>query len=309
MKPDALPAHTPYDGSAKPFQIGLKPLDLHDWIEIDNTYDAQMPEKRRIYAAHPDQVFVAEGGTDAAQKEVLDLLLEHLPTRFPERFQQTCRGMAITGQPALNLAEMRSMPALRAASLLVAEDLILMRASPTGWRLVAGSLCFPSSWSLTEKFGKPMQEIHAPVPAFGPGTRMADLIARMFDRLQPGNPVLRFNWSIQANDALYHPLSNEQRLDRATARPSKFAGGNAAAFIRVERQTLRKLPVSGDILFTIRIHLDPLALLTRHPDRLALSASLAAQLSALDIDQLDYKGLTADRDRLVQMLGAMAATG
>mgnify|MGYP000846223527 CR=1 FL=1 len=42
-----------------------------------------------------------------------------------------------------------------------------------GWRLAAGSLCFPSSWSLVEKFGKPLQDIHAPVPGFGPGTRSA----------------------------------------------------------------------------------------------------------------------------------------
>jgi len=303
-----LPTHTPYDGSSKLFQIGLKPLDLDDWIEIDHTFDAQLREKRRIYAEHADKVFVAETGTEDAQREVLDLLLEHLPRRFPWCFERYSDGIAVTGQPASSVAEMGSLPPLHVASLLVQEDLILMRRGENGWRLAAGSLCFPSSWKLTEKFGKPMHEIHAPVPAFGPGTRMADLIARMFDKLQPGNPVQRFNWSIQANDALYHPLSNEERADRATLRPAKFADG-AAAFIRVERQTLRKLPVSGDILFTIRIHLDPMAVLGRHPERARLAAGFAAQLSALDIEQLDYKGLTADRDRLVGMLGAMEAAG
>jgi hypothetical protein len=305
-----LPAHTPYDGSTPLFTIGLKPLDLQDWIEIDQTYDAQLREKRRLYGEHPDEVFVAEAGTEDAQREILDLLLAHLPKRFPERFGQQCKGMAIAGHPALSTVEMRSMPPLKAASLLVQEDLILMRRSEAGWRLVAGSLCFPSSWKLVEKFGKPMHEIHEPVPAFGPGTRMADLIARMFDKLQPGNPVQRFNWSIQAGDALYHPLSNVERIDRATGRPSKFPDADAAAhaFIRVERQTLRKLPASGDILFTIRIHMDPLALLARHPDRATLAAAFAAQLMALDQQQLDYKGLTADRDRLVGLLGAMAGT-
>ena len=216
--------------------------------------------------------------------------------------------MKVTGHPALGTAEMRSLPPLHIASLLVQEDLILMRRSENGWRLAAGSLCFPSSWKLTEKFGKPMHEIHEPVPAFGPGTRMADLIARMFDKLQTGNPVQRFNWSIQANAELYHPLSGVERIDRATNRPSKFPDADAAAhaFIRVERQTLRKLPVSGDILFTIRIHLDPLSVLERHADRKSLAASFAAQLSALDTDQLDYKGLTADRDRLVALLKAMS---
>lgn len=304
-----MPAPTPYDGSTKPFTVGLKPLDLDDWIEIDHTFDAQMREKRRIYADHPDDVFVAEGGTEAAQREVLALLLDQLPKRFPERYQQTCKGVAISGHPALSVAAMASMPPLRAASLLVQEDLILMRRSESGWRLVAGSLCFPSSWALTEKFGKPLQDIHQPVPAFGPGTRTAGIIERIFDNLAVELPVQRFNWSIQAGDALYHPLSDRQRIDRATMRPSNFPDGDVAAhaFIRVERQTLRKLPASGDILFTIRIYLDPLSVLARSPDRSALATAFAGQLAALDVDQLDYKGLTADRERLVDLLRAMAA--
>ena len=90
---------------------------------------------------------------------------------------------------------------------------------------------------------------------------------------------------------------------RAASGPSRFPGADvaASAFIRVERQTLRKLPASGDILFTIRIHLDPMKVLESHPDRAALAASFAAQLAALDKAQLDYKGLTADRDRLVAL--------
>jgi len=170
-------------------------------------------------------------------------------------------------------------------------------------------LCFPSSWSLTEKFGKPLHRIHDPVPGFGTGTRPAEVISRMFDNLQ-GQAVERFNWSVQANDALYHPLSDRQRIARAADRPSNFPDGdiNAHAFIRVERQTLRKLPLSRDILFTIRIHLDPLAVLARHPERARIAASFATQLGELDEAQLDYKGLTADRDRLVVYLGEMAAS-
>jgi hypothetical protein len=52
---------------------------------------------------------------------------------------------------------MRAMP-LKAAALLVQEDLILMRKGEDGWRLAAGSLCFPSSWTLTEKFGRPCRK-------------------------------------------------------------------------------------------------------------------------------------------------------
>lgn len=301
-----LPTHTPYDGSSKLFTVGLKPLDLDRWIEVDGHLIDYLAEKRRLYAEIPDKVFVEEDGTRDAQREVRDLIEAHLLTAFPEIYRRTSVGMEVIGAEG-NKADVFSNAPLVAASLLVQEDLILMRRDDSGWRLAAGSLCFPSSWSLLEKFGRPLQEIHAPVPGFGPGTRPAELINRMFDGLQ-GQAVERFNWSIQADDALYHPLSNVERIDRATNRPSRFPDGdvNAHAFIRVERQTLRKLPVSRDILFTIRIHLDPLAVLARHPDRATLAASFAAQLLALDEAQLDYKGMTADRDRLVVLLNHMA---
>jgi hypothetical protein len=304
---NVLPAHTPYDGSSKPFAIGLKPLDLANWIEVDEHLCAYLAEKRRLYAEIPEQVFVEEPDTRAAQQEVLDLLRAYLPARFPHSHRLADGAVEVIGAAPPPLAPPPDAP-LVSASLLVQEDLILMRRGGDGWRLAAGSLCFPSSWVLTEKFGQPLHTIHVPVPGFGPGSRPDELIARMFDGLQ-GQAVERFNWSIQTGEALYHPLSDVQRIDRATNRPSKFADAgeiDAAAFIRVERQTLRKLPVSKAVLFTIRFHLDPLAVLAGHPDRAKLAASFAGQLLALDQAQLDYKGLTADRDGLAAFLAGMA---
>ncbi|TIV68807.1 MAG: DUF3445 domain-containing protein [Mesorhizobium sp.] len=303
------PTHTPYDGSSKLFTIGLKPLEFDRWIEADEFLLPHLAEKRRLYAEIPEKVFVEEDGTRDAQREAMELLVAHLPANHPGTHHRNGPDIEVTGfEGAVDtLAPALTEAPLVKASLLVQEDLILMRRGDDGWRLAAGSLCFPSSWSLREKFGKPLQQIHAPVPGFGPGTRPADLINRMFDGLQ-GQAVERFNWSIQADDALYHPLSNRERIDRATNRPTRFPDGdiNAHAFMRVERQTLRKLPVSRDILFTIRIHLDPLAVLVRHPERATLAGSFAEQLNALDQAQLDYKGLTADRDRLVAFLHGMA---
>jgi hypothetical protein len=294
-------AHTPYDGSAKPFTIGLTPLDPARWLEIDGNRDAYLAEKRRLYTEVPEQVFVAEDDTQAAQQEVLDTVEHHLREYFPAL-------AAEIPQPDVSDCSLATQP-LRAASLLVQEDLVLMRRGEEGWRLAAASLCFPSAWSLAEKFGRPLQDIHTPVPGFGRGTRTADVIQRIFDNLKADQPVERMNWSLQAGPALYMPLSNAGRQERAERKPSRFPEPDVAAnaFIRVERQTLRRLPRCGDILFTIRIHLDPMTMLERHPQRASLAASFAEQLAALETTQIDYKGLSADRDRLVARLRAMAA--
>lgn len=292
---------TPYDGSSKLFQIGLKPLDLAQWIDVDDQLAAQLAEKERLRAAHPAEVFVAEPGTEDAQAEVLALLAEHLVARFPEIYRREGGVIEIVPAGRRVALDAQGVPPLLVAASLVQEDLILMRRGEAGWRLAAGSLSFPSSWSLREKFGRPIHEVHGPVPDFGPGTRNAELIARMFDHLRPEIAVIRWNWSLYGDDRLYHP---------ETAGPDARRFGAAAerVFLRTERQTLRRLPKSLDILFTIRIRVDPLSALERHPDAPTIAGAVAAQLRELSDEQAAYKGLAAERDKVIARLEAIAAS-
>jgi hypothetical protein len=297
----ARPIATPYDGSSKLFQIGLKPLDAAQWIAVDERLPAYLDEKERLAAEHTDLVFVAEPGTEAAQAEVLAMLAAHLPERFPQTYRRADDAIEIV--PARRVVRLDTADApLRIAASLVQEDLLLMRKDGEAWRLVAGSLSFPSSWSLREKFGRPMHVVHGPVPEFGTGTRNAGMIERMFDHLRPATPVIRWNWSIYGDDALFHP-------EAADPSRRRFGDGERAenVFMRVERQTLRKLPESRDILFTVRISVDPLAALEQQPEAGAIAAALIVQLNELNAAQLDYKGMTLERDRLVARLGEIAA--
>ncbi len=298
-------AHTPYDGSATPFTIGLKRLDAADWIETDDRLESFLAEKDRHFAERRAQVFAEEAQTRDAQREVLEKLLSHLAGHHANTHMVSDGAVTVAGRRIpLDSAD----PPLMIASRLVQEDLVLMRRGESGWRLAAASLCFPSSWCLAEKFARPIEDIHAPVPGFGRGTRTAALINRIFDNLKPDQPVERMNWSLQTDDALHKPLSSLKRDERAAARPARFTdhAGLDGAYVRVERQTLHRLAESGDILFTIRIHLDPIQMLRNHPERDRIAAAFAAQLRALDADQLDYKGLTTDRERLAAALDRMA---
>ena len=299
------PVHTPYDGSSKPFSIGLKPIDKNAWIEIDDALPDYLAEKRRLYAERPDAVFVAEPDTVASQQEVVDWLADFLPTNRPDIYQRENGAINIVGAHEPVLLDGQPDSPLITASLLVQEDLVLMRSGTDGWRLAAASVCFPSSWTLTEKFGRPLEQIHGPVPGFGPGTRTATVIRRIFDNLQPGQPVERHNWALVTDDHLYHPAAEVEKTGGTPPDLARFES-IARAFIRVERQTLTRLPGSGDILFTIRIHVDPMTVLKRHPDRTALATGFADLLAALEPKHLTYKRLVADRDALVEQLRRLA---
>jgi hypothetical protein len=290
------PRHTPYDRSNKPFQIGLKPLDPAEWIDVDKGLSTYLDEKHRLGLTRFRDVFAEEDGTGAAQAEVLALLAAYLPQKFPEVYRRVGDAIDVAGRAIA----LEATPALWTAARLVQEDLLLMRKGERGWHLGAAALCFPSSWTLAEKIGRPMHEIHAPVPGFGAGSRPAELIERMFDHLRPGMPVLRWNWSLYGDADLFHPHS---------AHPEgRFGSGMRAetVFFRVERQTLRKLPVSGNILFTVRIYLDPIAALETHPDAAPIAAALIEQIEAFTPEQAAYKGLSLERDRLVARLREIA---
>ncbi len=287
--------HTPYDGSSRLFAIGAKPLDPDAWIEADARLAADLAEKERLAATRWEEVFAAEPGTAAAQAEVLALLAEHLPARFPALYRRVGATMQMGGRTVA----LDEKPALWTAARLVQEDLVVMRRGAAGWRLAAASLSFPSAWRLGEKFGRPMDEVHAPVPGFGAGTRNAELVARMFDNLRPEIPMIRWNWSVYGDADLFHPHNSPARRFGAGARAENV-------FLRVERQTLRRLPQSLDILFTIRVIVDPLEELERHSDAPRIARALIGQLLSFTAEQLDYKGLTLERDRLVARLREIA---
>jgi dimethylamine monooxygenase subunit A len=285
--------HTPYDGSSKPFNIGVRPLDIQDWVEVDANLPAYLKEKARHYRDDRHQVIVSEESSLEAQSEVLQLLAEHVCKRYPDIYRQTESGIDIlNGEFHVSLDD-PSLPPLAIAAKLVQEDLVLMSASPDGWRLVAASLCFPSAWNLLEKFGHPLHKVHGPVPGFGTGTRNASVIDRMFDNLRPEQPVMRWNWSLHEDGQLHHPTSH-------SGSESRFGNGDIGGhvFLRVERQTLRKLRKTGDIIFTVRIYLDPLEVLEIIPDGDKLAAAIDEQLSAFSVDQESYKGLIGERERI-----------
>ncbi|MDF2996845.1 MAG: hypothetical protein K0R27_2482 [Xanthobacteraceae bacterium] len=294
--------HTPYDGSRKPFTVGLAPLDLTDWIEPDRRLAPTLAEKDHLLATRRDIVMREEPGMREAQREALALIAEHVVARQPDIYRR--EGNRITIVPAggvIDLDDPDEAPLVTAARL-VSDDLLMMRAAEGGYRLVAAVLCFPSAWSLTEKFGQSLDALHAAVPGYP--DRLARVMNRIFENLKVDQPVWRVNWSIYPDDELHHPESKERPRDW-------FDEDDLApeAFVRVERQTLRRLPVSGDILFTVRIHVDPFDAFRRHPEGARLASALREQILGLDEAQLAYKALTEHRDAVAAALARIAAGG
>ncbi|MGF0539293.1 heme-dependent oxidative N-demethylase family protein [Agrobacterium sp. ES01] len=283
--------YTPYDGSSKPFTIGLSPLDENRWIEPDADLPRYLDEKARLVELRRHNILRWSPESVQAQQECLDMLVDHMTHNHGHLYSRK-GGVVSTADRIVDIADTRYPPIFRAGSL-IQDDLVILQKRPDGWTITAAHLAFPSSWSLAEKFSQPMDKVHEHVPGFQAGTRNATIVNRIFDNLLPEQPAERFNWSVNWTSALYHPPA---------PRPLSADIDVANAIIRVERQTLRKLPKTGAIVFTIRIYLDPIKAIATGPGGTARATVLAEQLQSLDMKQAEYKGLTEMRQQLVDAL-------
>lgn len=156
--------------------------------------------------------------------------------------------------------------------------------------LLAGCVCFPSSWALEEKMRQPLDAIHAPVPTLN--DQFANPVQQFLSRIKPGISWERINWGLSRSPELnQHPTRNLPRLDANVQLQE--------VWFRAEYQSLVALPKSGGVLFGIRLAIEPLANLCRHQQ---FRAGIAAAIRSMPEPIAAYKGLAAARRRLLDLL-------
>lgn len=277
-KPLYAPFETPYRLS-----MGLMALKPEEWIEVDDDLAADLAEKQRLLAERHGDVFAALPGSEAGQREVLELLATHLTEHFPDLYRRDGRCLHVVAADAYWDLDDADLAPLDLAGRLVQEDLCLMQHDGAAWRLTAASLCFPTRWKLADKIGRPLDAIHDPVPDFA--DKLARPVSRFFDRIKTDKPVWRLNWSLIDDPALFQPEGH----GRGDLDPS-ITPDNAGErlWLRVERQTLRRLSATGAVLFTIRIHRWPLARLADRPEA---AGRLAQSIATMPPAMQRYKSL------------------
>jgi dimethylamine monooxygenase subunit A len=170
-------------------------------------------------------------------------------------------------------------------------DFLLLKADASGSvRLLAGCVCFPSSWSLAEKIGKPIGIIHDVVP--GLNASIGDQIQTFLTRLRPGAAWLRANWGLSRSPELnQHPDRRLPRLDAAVT-PDEV-------WLRIEYQALAALPRSQGVLFGIRIAVHSLREIRANAE---IAPRLARALRTMPEAVAHYKGIAEARAGVLKLL-------
>ena len=233
------------------------------WLYRDDAYDQQMALRDRLVALKRADVIAS-----AASEPVHELL--HAVLRLLRRDEGYQPVIGTSGDViAMRRPDDVEVPLdfddpLRLLARLVQEDLLILSPGPRKEHVLDGGVvCFPASWTLAQKISKPLSAIHAPVPQYT--AEMATRVQRILDNLAPAAPVWRANWLRYNDPALHQPL-RESAARTFTA--------NKPWYMRVEYQTLMKLPKSGALVFgihTIQVARKDLS----REQRLSLDSALA----------------------------------
>jgi hypothetical protein len=292
LPPQAM--YLPFECGPYRMSMGLFTVAEPAWFELDARYPEEMAERRRLLDTQRDAVFAAVPQSDEARAETLTETAGNLAASYPAWFVRDGSRLhnRLTGEnwdldaPAYDPLEV--------AGRLVQEDLCLIQPGADGPLLTAAVLCFPSRWRLAEKIGKPLAAVHTPVPFYA--ERLSRPVDRFIQHVKVGHITARLNWSVLDDPALFQPAGKwRQGVNGAVT----AANAGETLFLRVERQTLRRLPRTGAVLFGIRVHVYPLAAAIRTA---ADAARLAEAVRALPEQTLHYKSFLPIRVALLGWL-------
>jgi dimethylamine monooxygenase subunit A len=277
---DSAAPYLPFDGGRFRLMMGLMPLPPAEWIDCDSDLAQDLAAKRKLLETRREEVFAALPEAEAPAAELLRVLVDHL-------LQYQGSVFARQGDQLFNDATGERWDLARAAlhpldlaGRLVQEDLCLMQRDDAGetYRLIGASLCSPSRWRLADKIGRPLGGIHEPVPGYA--EKLKRPVDRFFAALLPEKPVWRLNWGIADDPAPFQPVATR------AARAATADTAGELLWLRVERQTLRRLAETGAVVFTIRTHITRLDATIRSP---GAAADLAAALREMPEATRRYK--------------------
>ena len=225
----------PYD-TTYPNLPGTRPISPDEWIICDDAFSQQMALRDKLIETKKDKVLAISDEAQEAAVELLKMTLDFCVSKlgYKKNVNEIIRPDKVSVEIDLN-------EPMTFLGRLVQNDFCILQKKDNEHVLTAAALCFPASWSLEEKFLKPLIDIHIPVKAYD--GNIAKRVQRLFDGLQINRPVWRFNALYYEDPNLFQPRSVKQ--------PRRKPAPNKVKYFRSERQTIIKLPESGAIIFGI----------------------------------------------------------
>lgn len=294
-----------YSVNIEPHVRGGSTGAFHAVFDVDEHYVSECRERALVLRQDPNRCMVLPHMM-AAQWDTLELIMESLTQDYPEEFELQRAGSRWnwTNRPfgikdSFVFGDPHSLPfaPFEYITRQAQGDFTLQDQRENNIFVDGGMVTTQADWSLEFDLGMTFHEWHGPVPV-AHDLGVFDRALQFLMRLQYGKPVRRLNWTMTVNPRLDTSPENYPIWgpDRATVTPENVA---EKLYLRVELQTLFRLPRSNAILFGVRAYLASIGELARVPK---WGRRLRRVLAGLHPELEAYKGLTRFRQIAVDYL-------
>lgn len=298
----ASPRHRPYLTAAAAFDIGLKPMEMADWLDVGPDHTEFMAAKRARLAGCPQLYYRTLARSRPAQAELLRLVAENLAAHHASRFARDGDVLADHIDGSRHQLDDPGREPLDILGGLAEEDFVLFGREEGHDVVIAATNAYTSSGRIVSCVGRGMHFAHEPVP--GLNAALAARIDRVIGNVQAGRPVVRFNWFVTPiASRLFPEGSHDANVEAGEAAARRLAADHAAAgallWLRVERQSFVRLPETGALAFGIHTYSDPLASIADERDSLM---ALQRLLTTYSDERLAYGGMLATRPAILRWI-------
>jgi len=316
-RPKATPfpnwdVHTTKPNPYRPFRhgpyhitMGLRNMNWNEWIELDNHFLKFHADKAKRISERGTKCCYTDPSAFDGAVELLEELTDYLPERYPTMYKRTPVGIDnLVTKESFNIVERPlAEDPMQMSARLVQDDLAIMFEKEDGqYYLLAGAICLAGFWRLEDKLGMPLSEIHTSGDVPGYKEKLEKGMMNFFRRVQPNGLVQRNNYFIQVDDQLPWSTSIGSEDGEHGSLGWYSAEKNRAIkhhMFRSERQTLRRLPRSGGVVFTIRTYFHPITEICDEP---YVPGRLASAVRSWGPDVSKYKGKEMYGDVLLEYL-------
>jgi hypothetical protein len=138
------------------------------WIELHNTYEESIKQRQALFAEHGEAVLQALPGSELACKELMEMVLQFVCTRYPHYFSLSSDKRIFHNDILKTDTDLTTTLPLHVLLNNIPEDFALMlRNEKTGLYVFrAGVICSALGWNVGSKIGLELAGIHKPIPDY-----------------------------------------------------------------------------------------------------------------------------------------------
>lgn len=283
--------------------MGIRNMDWASWFELDNEWMKYHEEKVRRIKTRGTELYETSPKATEAAWELLDEMTSYLPNRYPSMFKRegtTIENLVTKEIFELDRSKSTEDPILMCAKMVQDDLAIIIEHEDGNYSLESGAIILAGFWRFRDKFQMKLNEIHTSgdVPKFN--EKLKPGMTRFFQRLTLDKPVVRNNYFIQTDDNLGWSSSiGDEDVKEVGWNTAQEATNVDQLYFRSERQSLRRLPKSGAVVFTIRTYFVPMVKLCKEP---YIPRRLLDGINSWTEDVKEYKGYAKYKDALLPYL-------